>query len=151
MVILILVPVLAALLLAVVWYRRRSSTAPEATTTEAPARPKAFRCVGVDYNTSNCCMAVQQLEGARLLPSEAHLFPLPLPECDAAACTCRYAHYDDRRTEDRRVPFSSLMTAFGRGLDTERRSGQDRRTNCLTEEMRIIGDTDVDIDALKSY
>jgi hypothetical protein len=65
------------------------------------------------------------LETARFLSGEAP--PLPLPGCTAPRCLCRYAHYEDRRARDRRVPLSHdfASTSFFVGLEC--RSGLDRR------------------------
>jgi len=47
------------------------------------------------------CAAVQACKGKRFLSSEAPR--LPLPECDAPRCECRYRHYEDRRNGPRRA------------------------------------------------
>lgn len=47
--------------------------------------------------------------------------PLPLRGCDAPCCRCRYIHYLDRRTQERRAA-PSLRALFG----AERRRGQRR-------------------------
>lgn len=44
------------------------------------------------------CEAVRKIEDLRFLASEAPR--LPLPGCDAVACSCRYRHYDDRRDDN---------------------------------------------------
>ena len=52
---------------------------------------------------------------------------LPLPECDAAACNCRYVHYSDRRSGlDRRATYDWTRE---RELGVvNRRSGRGRRS-----------------------
>jgi hypothetical protein len=47
-----------------------------------------------------CCKAAANLKGRRHLSGEAP--KLPLPECDAKSCGCKYAHYKDRRDGDDR-------------------------------------------------
>ncbi|HTV96536.1 MAG TPA: hypothetical protein VME42_11040 [Steroidobacteraceae bacterium] len=49
----------------------------------------------------SACGAAQACRGRRFLSHEAPR--LPLPECDAAACDCRYRHFDDRRGPPRRA------------------------------------------------
>jgi len=68
------------------------------------------------------CAAAKRLEGKRILSRFIHLFPLPLPECDAHPCRCTYKHYADRRGDDRRLPYASPAK-------TERRSGVNRRAD----------------------
>lgn len=71
------------------------------------------------------CAAARAAEGKRFLSTAAPM--LPLRECtQSAACQCRYAHHQDRRSErDRRVnianPHAHKMS--------ERRIGGGRRIN----------------------
>jgi hypothetical protein len=50
---------------------------------------------------SGACTAVAGLKGKRFLSADAPR--LPLPQCDAARCDCKYRHYDDRRGGPRRA------------------------------------------------
>ena len=43
------------------------------------------------------CEAVRALQGQRYLSSGSPPL-IPLKECDAARCRCRYKHHDDRRS-----------------------------------------------------
>ena len=95
---------------------RRSSTPQD----------KDYHCVAIAFDDQSCCDWVRKLEGKRLLPFQARLFPLPLPECDAKTCRCRYVHFDDRRADDRRIPFGTV-TPSGRFALQDRREGSDRR------------------------
>ncbi len=117
-----------------------------AITKPAKSRPENGKYHGVEvkYDERHCCKWVKKLDGARLLPHQARLFPLPLPECDAANCTCRYVHFEDRRHDDRRIPFSPLYTAFGRTMAQERRAGRERRRGYVSEEVRIISEAHLD-------
>ncbi len=132
----------ALLLLLAVRFRpvRRISNKP-------PPKSATFRGVEVRFDEPNCCQWVKKLAGARLLPHQARLFPLPLPECDAARCTCRYEHFSDRRMEDRRMPFATLYTAFGRSMADERRSGVERRKGYISQEVRIITEAEIGFDS----
>jgi hypothetical protein len=49
---------------------------------------------------ANACDAAQACKGKRFLSGDAP--GLPLQECDAKRCECRYRHYDDRRGDSRR-------------------------------------------------
>jgi len=74
---------------------------------------------------SGCCKAVAELKARRFLASDAP--SVPLPACNAASCSCRYIHFDDRRTDDdRRVLMQDLR---GGRATRERRLGQGRRAN----------------------
>lgn len=47
------------------------------------------------------CTAARDLRNQRFLSREAPT--LPLKKCDSPECTCRYEHYDDRRSNPRRA------------------------------------------------
>lgn len=66
------------------------------------------------------CQAAEAARGRRFLSTEAPF--LPLRECDAAACTCKYRHYQDRRGSPRR---SEEVRAGG----LRSRDGVDRRNS----------------------
>ena len=75
--------------------------------------------------TKDSCGSARNLQDQRFLAREAPR--LPLPNCDAAVCQCRYSHFEDRREGDRRS-----LHALQRGLSSgpgnmEHRSGSDRR------------------------
>lgn len=68
------------------------------------------------------CAAVAELNGHKWLAAEAPV--LPVKGCDATQCDCRYRHYADRRSADRRET-TGLVSAPPR--EGERRKGLDRR------------------------
>jgi hypothetical protein len=72
---------------------------------------------------SSACGAARALEGQRFLSKDAP--SLPLPECSAAQCSCRFAKLSDRRTEGRRLEQGSLSTSLF--IATNRRAKRDRR------------------------
>jgi hypothetical protein len=61
-----------------------------------------FRAVSI-HAYGGRCLASQSVSGQRFLTSEAPT--LPLEECTAEKCNCRYVHHADRRrgTRDRRT------------------------------------------------
>ena len=73
-----------------------------------------------------CCQAAKALSGVRFLSAEAPR--LPLPQCEASTCECRYLHHEDRRSADRRAadggPIRSGPPFSG---PDRRRSKRDRR------------------------
>jgi hypothetical protein len=69
------------------------------------------------------CKAAESAKGRRYLSTEAPL--LPLRQCDAAACTCKYRHYDDRRGAPRRSEEAAARQRPKAGAD--RRSNRGRR------------------------
>lgn len=140
----IFVVTVVALISLLIAVRRRPKPPPRREPPPPPVVEKGlYHGVEIRFQEKACCEWVKKLRGARLLPHQARLFPLPLPECDAARCRCRYVHFDDRRTDDdRRIPFSTLTTAFGRFSTQERRSGDDRREGYVSQEMRLISDAD---------
>lgn len=85
--------------------------------------PNPYHAVSIRYRM-NACEAAKQLTDKRFLSNEAP--KLPLPECTASACHCRYEHYEDRRhSEDRRVP---LKGEHSTGPERRSASGDRRRS-----------------------
>ena len=80
--------------------------------------------------SSGACNAAKALEGKRFLSDAAPR--IPLADCDAESCDCRFVHHKDRRSgEDRRYP---LVQLFGSGPEfgqngEERRTRRERRSN----------------------
>ena len=89
-----------------------------------PAEDTRFRAVSIRPG-QDCCEAARQFGNMRFLCAKAPR--LPLPECTAAVCNCRYVHYSDRRSgQDRRRIYDWNRE---RDLDVvNRRSGRGRRS-----------------------
>ena len=49
----------------------------------------------------HCCQAAKALTEARFLSTEAPR--LPLQQCEAGTCECKYVHHEDRRAVERRA------------------------------------------------
>lgn len=106
-----------------------------------PARDDArnYHGVAIRYYEPCACHAVQQLDTQPFLSNKPPLFletmrfltgktpPLPLPNCTAPHCFCRYVHYEDRRKTDRRDPFLQEISLIPLAVGSERRSGVHRR------------------------
>ncbi len=88
------------------------------TDSQRPTNP--YHCVSIRYRR-DACEAAKKLTGKHFRSKDAA--PLPLPECTAENCGCRYAHHEDRRLEDRR---SGLWSPFAR-QGSDRRLGRGRR------------------------
>ena len=117
-----------------------------------PARDDArnYHGVAICYYDPCACHAVQRLETrpflsdrpplfletTRFLAGEAPL--LPLPNCTAPHCLCRYAHYEDRRERDRRDPLSRDIALAPLSVSFERRSGINRRGFCSTTDRPAV-------------
>lgn len=72
---------------------------------------KPYRAVAIE--AGDCaCAAVEDVAGKRFLVSSGEVPALPVAGCDAARCTCKYLHQDDRRDGDAgdRRQWSSLRT-----------------------------------------
>ncbi len=119
-----------ALALALVWlvlrrHRGRTET-PDRRALPSAAPDTSYHAVSIRFE-KRACDAAREYEGRRLLAVEAP--KLPLPDCDAAECNCRFVHYKDRRSgKDRRSPFGSggISATPGR-FEPERREGKERR------------------------
>ncbi len=85
-----------------------------------------FHAVSIKFD-ADACLSAKSIQGRRYLAREAP--SLPLDNCDADSCNCRFVHHDDRRSgKDRRTPFGSAgMGAVTGRFERERRQGGDRR------------------------
>lgn len=118
--------------LLVIWLlvKRRQNQAAEKTATgrRKASNDTAYHAVSLLF-APNACNAAMELRGRRFLASAAPR--IPLPECDAMDCQCRFTHYQDRRNRtDRRSVFKSAGYSSSTGkFETERRQGADRRAD----------------------
>ncbi len=86
-----------------------------------------YHAVSIKFYPS-ACQAAKQLEDKRFLSAEAP--DIPLPDCDAEVCKCRYIHFDDRRSgEDRRDQYRPASAEPD--PDDERHRHADRRRSHL--------------------
>lgn len=72
---------------------------------------------------SGACDAARALEGRRYLSKDAPA--LPLANCTAARCRCRFSKLSDRRTDGRRLEHDGLSASLF--LPSNRRKRRDRR------------------------
>lgn len=118
------------LLLISIWWllRARRARLNEAAGLALQRRTKktAYHAVSIRFQP-DACNAAKAMAGRRFLATAPP--KLPLPDCDATKCRCRFAHHDDRRSgKDRRSPFSPTQTMTGSGSYLEeQRNGGDRR------------------------
>jgi hypothetical protein len=99
---------------------------------EEPARPRIAptpRRAAEPYHAVSIKPGPQSCEGAEQL-AKMRFFPakapkLPLPDCLAPVCTCRYQHHADRRSGvDRRVPGQWHEGRVGEGDRRHRKQGR---------------------------
>jgi len=96
--------------------RRKVSSEPDST----------YHAVSLKFPPS-ACDAAKAMAGRRFLSTAAPR--IPLPECDALECKCRFVHHQDRRSgEDRRDAYAQ---GFGGGstgtYEEEQRKRGERR------------------------
>ena len=123
---LIAVAVLLALLLFVRRNARKESTRPDEHRKKATVKNTRFHAVSIRF-ADDACDGARKREGRRFLSSAAP--KIPLPDCDATNCKCRFKHHQDRRKGDDR------RNAWGQGFGSastgqypkEQRKGSDRR------------------------
>jgi hypothetical protein len=105
-------------------------TRPTPKTSESRAKPvetgkrsqQAWHSVSIIRGRQPCA-AVVELNGCKWLSAQAP--QLPIKDCDAKQCECRYRHHADRRSGDRRETDGLVSAPPKKG---ERRTGQiDRR------------------------
>jgi hypothetical protein len=116
--------IVAVLAIALWWRYTTRRQKPQVASTLKGGEHSRYHCVEIRYR-SGACDAVRRLQGLRFLSDEAP--PLPVKGCDAPSCSCRYAHYEDRRQEDRRNPFGQAASVPPPSVGGERRSKADRR------------------------
>lgn len=106
------------------WRKRSKNQATEQASARQSERNK-FRAVAIAADLEGGCTAWQQQDGERYLMHEAP--ELPLAQCDAAKCNCRYVRFEDRREEARR----DADVGIGERphlADERRSSSRDRRS-----------------------
>jgi len=102
---------------------------------QQPRRPAAtgdFRAVSVVFDQQAACPAVRELALQRFLCSEAPM--LPLTECTAESCTCRFERHEDRRKGPRRADETGVFRPLFDGAELREQSGG-RRAEDIEEEV----------------
>ena len=102
------------------------------------ASQAASRYRAASILVSRCaCDAVKIVEGKRYLAAEAPM--LPLQDCSADRCTCRYVRHEDRRSSqgDRRALYSLQTDLYGMEGQPDRRRKRGRR---LADRESELGD-----------
>jgi hypothetical protein len=118
------------------WTRQTGSTrGPVRAQSQDASERNPYPAVSI--RCANGCGAAQQLKGKRFLGNEAP--PLPLADCDAQHCQCRYHHHVDRRTGnlDRRRLLGDkkeYVSFFGK---EDPREGRGRRASDWAEAYRM--------------
>lgn len=104
------------------WWTRMRVDARREPSWNRTAQP--YRCVAITPE-DNACPRVRDLEGKRFLARAAP--PLPLDNCSGSACRCRYAHFTDRRDDERRRVNALRRALTPDSPKADQRSGRDRR------------------------
>lgn len=122
--------VVILLLLTAIWWlmrkRRAGLSEVQKPAQRVKAKKTAYHAVSINF-PSTACAAAKSMAGRRFLATAPP--KLPLPDCDARECRCRFAHHDDRRSgKERRNPFAPGQTIVAAGsYKKEQRAGKDRR------------------------
>lgn len=81
-----------------------------------------YHAVSVAPALMGACGAAQQCAGRRFLSANAPI--LPLPQCDAQKCHCRYEHHEDRRSDSRRLADERGPARLWNGAERRRNTGR---------------------------
>lgn len=73
----------------------QQATGKRTATSTSSGGDARYRAVSIRPG-EDCCEAARQFGKMRFLCAKAPR--LPVPECTAATCTCRYVHFADRRS-----------------------------------------------------
>lgn len=106
---------------------RRSGNRRQARGAISTAQPASrYRAASILANRC-ACDAVKIVEGKRYLAVQAP--KLPLQDCSADRCTCRYVRHEDRRSSqgDRRALYSLQTDLYGVDGQPDRRTRRGRR------------------------
>lgn len=120
---------IAALILLYLFVRRRGSSEnvrPDQQQKTSAKPTSKFHAVSIKYK-NNACDAAKKMAGRRFLSSAAPR--IPLADCDALECNCRFIHHKDRRSaDDRRNPYSQNFGGDSTGnYEIEQRKRGERR------------------------
>lgn len=123
--------VIAASLLVLAIYKTSSNVKKTLRrTSKRPAGLQAGNQWGATsiVHGKHACEAVKAIANKRFLDIEQIIPALPLSNCNVSACDCKYAYYEDRRTqtEDRRH-LASLQSELHSGGTDRRRKKRGRR------------------------
>ena len=115
--------------------RRKQQPSPD-TKTEKPntaTKSTPFHAVSMKL-TADSCTAAKDLAGKRFLSADAPA--LPLRECNAANCDCRFVHHGDRRhPNDRRSPFSANIGEDSGKFEQEQRENRNDRRHDSDDDL----------------
>jgi hypothetical protein len=98
---------------------------------KSPSKPiNPYRATAIICG-DNSCEAVKTISGKRFLDADKDIPKIPLPNCDAQKCSCKYEHYLNRRDtqEIRRGPPGLQSQLHPHIENVERRLKRGRRTS----------------------
>ncbi len=107
--------------------RTKTTSAKHPSVTSVPETTTSkFHAVSIQA-TNGACDAAKSMQGKRYLSNAAPR--IPLPDCDATVCRCRFLHHADRRsgTERRGQVPDNVLAATSGYTGKERRYRGDRR------------------------
>jgi hypothetical protein len=111
--------------------KKNISSAVQSSAKKAvPVQKNPYRAVSINRGP-NPCEAVKAIGSKRFLVEDGDAPELPLPQCDAETCSCKYAHHADRREKgDRREEYAGLRTQIHEHVTgAERRGKRGRRAS----------------------
>jgi hypothetical protein len=133
----LLIALMVVLIAALVYVRRKDKveeSRPEPVKSSR-STTSSFHAVSISFD-NYACPAAKEMAGRRFLSTAAPR--LPLPDCSALQCNCKFKHHDDRRAgKDRRSPFSpaGLASAASGKHEQEQRQGTDRRKDTDPDDL----------------
>ena len=128
---LFLVILLFAILLTLIWWGREQFWSRKNQASTSTSNIQQFHAVSITPG-KHACEAVKKLHNQRYLATEA--LQIPLADCDAGQCQCKYQHHSDRRTgRDRRYPSITMEHV---DVIKEHRTGKERRRNWPRRTVR---------------
>jgi hypothetical protein len=130
--------ILTVILIALIVMSRRNKVttkkhAPPVGGRDLAKTGSQFHAVSIQ-TSDTACDAAKALQGKRILAGAAPR--IPLPECDAPQCKCRFSHHQDRRRrEDRRGQIPEDMLGTTGGYSGKERRFHERRNDDEPEDF----------------
>lgn len=135
----VLLAIVVLLLVALIVVKKRgarSNKRPDESRIAEPRDDAKFHAVSLRLGLEPCTAAKRMAE-RRFLSNAAPR--IPLPECDATKCECRFVHHADRRAgDDRRSPFiSQFGAAVAVKAEKDKRESPDRREDKPPDQFKF--------------
>jgi len=128
---------IAVVVVASAYFYLRGKRPAEPVVTETGS----FHAVSIRIDRRSACDAAQKISGQRFLSAAAPR--LPLPNCSAKTCRCKFKRHEDRRARPRRASETGTFEPLFHGKN-QREQSRGRRGEDRGEWARRLDPSDFD-------